>query len=157
MVSLFASFGPPDSGEAGFRTVAGPTHGLSRLLLAVGRLPSGEVGPVHLHFGEEVLHVVSGRLLIRAGDDRRECGPGEVIAVPAGIWHGFRVLEDTVLEVVAEQRIGTAYPVRRPDGQVDLVEVYRKDMPWGRQPPKGTGWTPDTDMRRMLDSLGIDV
>jgi quercetin dioxygenase-like cupin family protein len=154
---LFAAYGPPDSGMAGFRTVAGAEHGLSGLLFAVGRLPSGDVGPVHLHFGEEVLHVVSGRLLIRAGDERRECGPGEVIALPAGRWHGFRVLEETVLAVLAEQRIGTVYPVRRPDGQVDLVEVYRKDMPWGRPPPEGTGWTPDADMQRILDCLDMEV
>lgn len=88
-------------------------------------------GPVHLHFGEELLHVLSGRLLVRVKDDRRECGPGDVIAVPAGVWHGFRVLEETVLEVVAEQGIGTVHPVRRADGHVDLVEVHREDMPWG--------------------------
>jgi quercetin dioxygenase-like cupin family protein len=157
IMSFFADYGPPDSGVTGFRTVAGAGHGLSRLLLVVGRLLPGEVGPVHLHFGEEVLHVVSGRLLIKAGDDRHECGPDAVIAVPAGIWHGFRVLEETVLEVVAEQRIGTVYPVRCSDGHVDLVEVYRTDMPWGRLPPDGTSWTPDTDMRRILDSLDMQV
>jgi quercetin dioxygenase-like cupin family protein len=157
MMSFFAGYGPPDSGAAGFRTVAGTGRGLSRLLLAVGRLTPDQAGPVHLHFGEEVLHVVSGRLLVRVADDRRECGPGAVIAVPAGTWHGFQVLAETVLEVVAEQRIGTVYPVRLADGQVDLVEVYREDMPWGRPPPEGTGWTPDADMERILDSLATEV
>ena len=112
---------------------------------------------MHLHFGEEVLHVVSGRLLISAGDARHEYGPGTAIAVPAGVWHGFRAQEETILEVVAEQRIGTVYPVRRADGHVDLVEVYRTDMPWGRPPPDGTSWTTDTDMRRILDSLDMKL
>jgi quercetin dioxygenase-like cupin family protein len=156
-VSFFAGFGPPDGGVAGFRVVAGNANGLSRVLLAVGRLPSADVGPVHLHFGEEVLHVVSGRLLIRAGDLRRECGPGDVIAVPSGTWHGFRALENTVLEVVAEQRIGTVFPVRRPGGGVELVEVHRPDMPWGRPPPDGGEWTSDTDMRGILDAVDMDV
>jgi mannose-6-phosphate isomerase-like protein (cupin superfamily) len=155
-VSFFADYGPPDDGVTGFRTVAGPEQGLSRMLLVVGRLPPGQ-RPVHLHFGEELLHVISGRLLMRVGDDRRECGPDAVIAVPAGVWHGFTVLEEAVLEVAAEQRIGAAYPVRRPNGRVDLVEVYRKDMPWGRRPPDGTSWTLDTDMQHILDSLGMHV
>ena len=137
--------------------VAGTGNGLSRLLLVVGRLPSAEVGPIHLHYGEEVLHVVSGRLLVRAGDHRRECGPGEVVAVPAGTWHGFRALEETVLEVVAQQRIGTVFPVRDEDGCVELVEVHRMDMPWGRPPPEGGDWTTDTDMRGILDALDMEV
>jgi hypothetical protein len=152
---LFAGYGPP--AVAGFRVVAGAPNGLSRLLLAVGRLPSADLGPVHLHYGEEVLHVVSGLLLVRAGDHRRECGPGAVVAVPAGTWHGFRALEETVLEVVAEQRIGTVFPVRRPDRGVELVEVYRRDMPWGRPPPEGVDWTTDAGMRAILDAVDMDV
>jgi quercetin dioxygenase-like cupin family protein len=156
-VSFFAVYGPPTGGVAGFRVVAGTGNGLSRLLLVVGRLPSAEVGPIHLHYGEEVLHVVSGRLLVRAGNHRRECGPGEVVAVPAGTWHGFRALEETVLEVVAQQRIGTVFPVRDEDGRVELVEVHRMDMPWGRPPPEGGDWTTDTDMRGILDALDMEL
>jgi hypothetical protein len=56
----------------------GSRHGLSRLVLAVDRLPSGDVGPVHLLLGEEVLHVVRSRLLVRAGhgESRVRCGRG---------------------------------------------------------------------------------
>jgi mannose-6-phosphate isomerase-like protein (cupin superfamily) len=144
-VSL-SRFGPPADGAPGFRTVVA----LSRLLLVVGRLPAGDHGPVHLHYGEEILHVLSGRLLVRHGDDERECGPGDTVAVPAGVRHGFDALEETVLEVVAEPGIGTVYPVRRDDGEVDLVEVFRRDMPWGRPPPDGVSWTDDPEMARVL-------
>ena len=137
--------------------VAGSGNGLSRLLLAVGRLGAADNGPTHLHRGEEVLHVVSGRLLVRVGDERRECGPGDVVAVPAGAWHGFRALAETVLEVVAEQRIGTVFPVRGADGRVDEVEVYRTDMPWGRPPPSGAPWTSDAEMQRILDAVDPEV
>jgi len=126
-------------------------------LLAVGRLPAMDAGPVHLHYGEEVLHVRGGRMLVRIGKQRRECGPGDVITVPAGEWHGFQALEETVLEVIAEQRIGTVYPVRAADGRLELVEVYRQDMPWGRSPRDGTSWTDNTEMRRILDNLDPDV
>lgn len=153
-MSFFADYVLPEGGVTQFRLVAGAGQGLSRLLLVVGRLLPGE-RPVHMHFGEEMLHVLSGRLLIRAGDHRHECGPDSVIALPAGVWHGFRVLEETVLEVVAEQQMGTVYPVRRRDGDVDLVEVYRKDLPWGRPPPEGASWTLDAEMRTILESLDM--
>ncbi len=96
---------------------------------------------------------VDGRLVMRVGAERRECGPGDVVTVAAGEWHGFQVLEEAVLEVVAEQRIGTVYPVRAAGGGVDLVEVHRPDMPWGRAPRDGTSWTDDVEMRRILDNL----
>jgi quercetin dioxygenase-like cupin family protein len=152
-VSAFTTYGPPTDSAAGFRVVVGAPTGLSRLLLAVGRLPAGDVGPVHLHYGEEVLHVLDGRLVVRVGTQRRECGPGDVVTVAAGEWHGFEALEETVLEVVAEQRIGTVYPVRAGNGGVELVEVHRPDMPWGRAPRDGTSWTDDSEMRRIFDNL----
>jgi mannose-6-phosphate isomerase-like protein (cupin superfamily) len=154
-MTVFARHGVPD--EAGFRVVAGSGNGLSRLLLAVGRLGAADNGPIHLHHGEEVLSVVSGRLLVRVGDERRECGPGDVIAVPAGVWHGFRAVAETVLEVVAEQRIGTVFPVRRTGGSVDEVEVHRTDMPWGRPPPAGASWTSDAEMQSILDAVALEV
>jgi hypothetical protein len=156
-MSSVTNYGPPAERRPGFRVVAGASTGLSRLLLVVGRLPADDLGPVHLHYGEEVLHVLDGRLLVRIGRQRRECGPGDVIIVPAGEWHGFQALEETVLEVVAEQRIGTVYPVRATDGGLELVEVYRQDMPWGRPPRDSTPWTDDTEMRRILDNLALDV
>jgi mannose-6-phosphate isomerase-like protein (cupin superfamily) len=156
-MTVFANYGPPDGEVGGFRVVAGSGTGLSRLLLAVGRMHSTDAGPIHLHHGEEVLHIVSGRLLVRAGDERRECGPGDVVAVPAGVWHGFRALAETVLEVVAEQRIGTVFPVRHADGRVQEIEVHRTDMPWGRPPPPGASWTSDAEMRRILDAVDLEV
>jgi quercetin dioxygenase-like cupin family protein len=116
-MSSFTTYGPPAERRAGFRVVAGASTGLSRLLVVVGRLPAEDVGPIHLHYGEEVLHVLDGRLLVRTGEQRRECGPGDVVIVRAGEWHGFQALEETVLEVVAEQRIGTVYPVRAANGE----------------------------------------
>jgi hypothetical protein len=136
----------------GYRVVAGTGQGLDRLLLVVGRLAAAEEGPVHLHRGEEILHILSGRLLVHLGDLRRECGPGEVVTVPADTWHGYRALEETVLEVIAEQRIGTLFPV----GGVAL-EAFRTDMPWGRTPPPGHDWTSDEEMTRILATLDRQV
>lgn len=146
-------FGPPGEDRPGFRTVSGAPSGLRRLLLAVGRLPKGDRGPAHLHEGEEILHVLSGRLRVRLGDGFVDAGRGTVVAVPAGVVHGFDVLEEALLEVVAEQRIGTLYRVRDDTGAVRLVEVHRPDMPWGRPPPAGSDWTSDARLQHILDHL----
>jgi hypothetical protein len=69
------------------------------------------------------------------------------------VLHGFNVVEETVLEVVAEYDIGTLYPVRDEDGSVELVEVHRRDMPWGRPPPAGQDWTSDEHLQHILDRL----
>lgn len=149
-------FGPPDRNRLGFRTVSGEPDGLERLLLAVGRLAEGDHGPAHVHEGEEILHVLSGRLRLRVGNRVVEAGPGSVVAVPAGVVHGFDVIEETLLEVVAEQRIGTMYRVQDDDGAFRLVEVYRADMPWGRPPPESSAWTSDAELRRILEHLAWD-
>lgn len=149
-------FEGPEAGAAGFRVVSGAGDGLERLLLAVGRLPAGDVGPVHRHEGEEILHVLAGRLVVRVGESIVESGPGSVVAVPAGVPHGFEVVEEALLEVVAEQRIGTLYRVRDDGGEARLVEVHRPDMPWGRPPPPGRDWTTDEEMRDLLDRVTGD-
>jgi hypothetical protein len=61
------------------------------------------------------------------------------------------------MEVVAELDAGQIFPVRAEDGTTRLVEVYRSDMPWSRQPPPGFGWTSDAEMVDILSraSRGI--
>ena len=91
--------------------------------------------------------------MIRCGGEQRLCTPGQLVVVPAGVLHGFHVQTETVLEVVAEYDIGTLYPVRSAFGEVELIEVHRPDMPWGRPPPDGQNWTSDEHLRQILDRL----
>jgi hypothetical protein len=56
----FTAFAAPLAGAAGFDVLAGRDQGLRRLMVIGGRLPDGDVGPVHVHEGDEVLRVVSG-------------------------------------------------------------------------------------------------
>lgn len=150
----FSVFEPPP--QAGFEVVAGRAQGLQRLMVVAGRLPEGDVGPVHVHEGDEVLRVVSGEVVVRCGDQRRVCRDGDLVIVADGVPHGFRVVTETVLEVVAEYDIGTLYPVTGDDG-VELVEVHRHDLPWGRPPPDGQGWTSDEELRRILACRAHEV
>lgn len=150
-MTSFTSVPPPDV-PAGFRVVAGRPQGLHRLLVVRGRLPAGDRGPVHLHAGDEVLHVIEGTLQIRVGDERRTCGPGDVAAVPPNTPHGFRVLTDTVLEVVGEHDMGTFYLVPGPDGTPRLQGVTRPDLPWSTPGPQTT----DDELAAILAAVPDD-
>lgn len=153
----FAVFVPPPAGAAGFDVVAGRGQGLRKLMVVAGRLPSGDVGPMHVHRGDEVLRVISGEIDVRCGEERRSCTAGDLVVVAPGVPHGFRVLTETLLEVVAEYDIGTLYPVRADGDIVDLVEVHRRDMPWGRPPAADQKWTTDEEMHAILARLAYEV
>ena|SRR5919106_1869773 len=153
-MTYFATFDPPP--DAGFRLVAGHPHGLQRLLLASGRIPAGEPGRMHLHAGEEVIRILSGELVIRVADERRTCRQGDLAIIPPHTLHGFRVVTDTVLEVIAEQHIGTFFPVRQPDGTRRLVEVYTPS-PWNNPPPRAGEYTSEEEIRQLLGSVDLEV
>lgn len=155
-MSLFErAEGFPDA-ETGFRVVAGREHGLERTMFVVGCLPAGDHGVMHLHRGDEVLRILDGEMLIRVGDERRTCGPGDVVIVPPDVLHGFRAITRATLEVIAEYDIGTLYPVRDEHGDRQLIEVFRRDLPWCRTPPNGH-WTTDSELRGILDRIDVDV
>jgi mannose-6-phosphate isomerase-like protein (cupin superfamily) len=146
-VTYFARYEEPASG---FATVAGRDEGLNRIVLAAGRLGAVEGGPIHLHHGEEILRVLSGEVDVTVGRETRRCGAGDVVIVPTDTPHGFTTITETAMEVVAELDAGQVFPVSAGDGTTRLVEVYRSDMPWSRQPPQGFQWTSDAEMADIL-------
>jgi quercetin dioxygenase-like cupin family protein len=150
----FTVFAPPT--EAGFQVVAGRDQGLERLMVVSGHLPAEDIGPVHVHDGDEVIRVVSGLVVVRCGDERRVCEAGDLVIVPPGVHHGFRAVRDTIVEVVAEYDIGTLYPVSE-DGGVALIEVYRRELPWGRAPGPEQSWTSDEDLQDIQARVAYDI
>ena len=53
---------------------------------------AGQVKKIRLHtheFEDHVVYVVRGRALARLGDERREVGPGDLIAIPKRVPHSF--------------------------------------------------------------------
>jgi len=142
-VTFFSSYDEPADG---FAVVAGRGHGLTRLVLAAGRVGPHQGGPLHLHHGEEILRILSGEALVQVGDQQRQCGPGDVVIIPADVVHGFLTQSSVQMEVVAELDAGQIFPVTADSGRTELVEVYRADLPWGRPPPAGFAWTSDERM-----------
>jgi hypothetical protein len=83
---------------------------------------------------------------VMVGEETRRCSAGDVVIIPTDVLHGFRTITETTMEVVAELDAGQIFPVSGADSTTRLVEVYRQDMPWSRQPPPGFDWTTDEDM-----------
>jgi quercetin dioxygenase-like cupin family protein len=151
----FTVFTPPT--EAGFQVLAGRDDGLEKFMVVSGRLPAEDIGPVHVHEGDEVIRVVSGLVVVRCGDERRVCEAGDLVVVPPGVPHGFRAVRETIVEVVAEYDIGTLFPVGTENGGVELVEVYRRELPWGRSPGAHQSWTTDEELRTIQARVAYDV
>lgn len=72
-------------------------------VLTVGKcfIDPGRANPVHHHPNcDEVLHVVSGRIRHRVGDEYVEMGPGDTISIPVGSIHNATNIGDEQCELV---------------------------------------------------------
>ena len=67
--------------------------------------PRALAGPMHVHEHEdEYSYVLEGEVGFQVGDDVFTAGPGQLVAKPRGIWHGFWNAKDAparVLELIS--------------------------------------------------------
>ena len=152
-MTYFNSFVAPT--QTGFRVLAGRRDGLRRLVVASGWIPVGAPSQMHLHRGDEVIRIISGEVVMRVGEERRTRGPGDIVVVPPDTLHGFRVITDATLEVVAEQDIGTFWPIREADGSTRLVQIHTP-TPWNAPPPNGE-YTTDVELRALRRRIAEDI
>jgi quercetin dioxygenase-like cupin family protein len=59
-------------------------------------LERGTVIAPHSHTNDQVGYIAYGRIELTIGDQTRICHPGDSYAIPGGIIHSARVLEDTL-------------------------------------------------------------
>jgi mannose-6-phosphate isomerase-like protein (cupin superfamily) len=52
----------------------------------------------HLQAQEQIGYILSGRAVVKVGDEEKELGPGEGYLMPMGIRHTFRVVGEEALE-----------------------------------------------------------
>lgn len=82
----------PDAGQAAyyFESLDFPVPGRAlNAYLAEFEPVTAEQSPLHQHPGIEFLYVVSGKLELRAGEDRHELAEGDAIYFDASILHGY--------------------------------------------------------------------
>jgi quercetin dioxygenase-like cupin family protein len=128
-------------------TLLGAEHGAMRVFIFRGRgVPPGPVAAPHSHGGDEAIRVVRGRLRVRVGDQTRVIGPGEIACIPPHTDHAFIVLDEADIEVFGEQRMGEFVTVRHADGTDHEEEIFVREFPWSRVPPREDAYTPVTEL-----------
>jgi mannose-6-phosphate isomerase-like protein (cupin superfamily) len=63
-------------------------------------LPADGVDPQQPHGEDEVYYVLSGRALIRVGNEDHTVGPGSVVFVPAAVAHRFHQIAEELVSLV---------------------------------------------------------
>ena len=82
--------------------------------LAWTTLEPGHTPRPHSHEYEQIVYIVSGRVLFSVGDETAEMGPGDVLLVKGWIEHEMWVLEDTeFVAFLAPVRADLHAPSRR--------------------------------------------
>ncbi len=82
------------------RTIAGEGQGARELSLWAEEHLPGLLIPAHWHDCEEILTVISGRILAFVGDFHTAVGPGESLLVPAGARHGYEVISPEAVRLL---------------------------------------------------------
>jgi quercetin dioxygenase-like cupin family protein len=60
-------------------------------------LAPGTITTAHEHVHEQMTLIERGRVRFLLGRDERVLGPGDVVLLPSGLWHGATMLDDEVV------------------------------------------------------------
>lgn len=71
-------------------------HG-ERLMICRLTIAPGTETPAHDHPHEQVTIVEKGRVRFTLGAEEKTFGPGDVILLPGGLWHGAAMLDEEVV------------------------------------------------------------
>jgi quercetin dioxygenase-like cupin family protein len=88
------------------------TDKISRRMVAGDRgmivwwtMKAGAHAAAHTHPHEQIAWMLKGRMEFRLGNERRSCGPGDVVVIPGGVEHEASFPEDTeVIDIFSPPR-----------------------------------------------------
>jgi quercetin dioxygenase-like cupin family protein len=94
--------------------------------------PGGFVPPLHRHHEmAECLYLLSGRLDLHVGDDRRIAVPGTFIGIPSGIPH--------TMSVVGEEPVKMLIIMSNPSRAMQMVDTLEQVFATGEPDPQTAG------------------
>jgi quercetin dioxygenase-like cupin family protein len=70
-----------------------------KMMIAEIFLAKGDVVPAHRHHNEQIVHILSGALKLRLGEEQQDevvVRGGEVLVIPGNVLHSAEALEDTI-------------------------------------------------------------
>jgi quercetin dioxygenase-like cupin family protein len=110
----------------------GTTTGDAFVVAEATLQPGGFAPPLHLHRElAEALYLLSGRLDIQVGDDRRIAVPGTFVGIPAGIAH--------TMSVAGEEPVKMLMILSNPARALELVDTLELAFANGEPDPATVG------------------
>lgn len=77
---------------AGGRLLIGSEASGGSLTIVASQALAGDEAPLHVHHHvDECFLVLGGHYAVTCGDDRFDAGPGDLVYLPAGVPHAYRV------------------------------------------------------------------
>jgi len=68
-------------------------------------MKAGAHAAAHKHPNEQIAWMLKGKMEFRLGNERRSCGPGDVVVIPGGVEHEAFFPEDTeVIDIFSPPR-----------------------------------------------------
>jgi quercetin dioxygenase-like cupin family protein len=83
-------------GEVHVQTITGPGDSDEIEMLAVFFSPGGRTR-AHIHQRDQVLHILTGQGIVATETEKRVVNPGDVITIPAGVWHWHGATRDSAM------------------------------------------------------------
>jgi quercetin dioxygenase-like cupin family protein len=68
-----------------------------RLMICRLTIRAGTITAAHSHLHEQMTIVERGRVRFVLGSGEKEFGPGDVLLLPSGFWHGATMLDEEVV------------------------------------------------------------
>src|SRR5215217_2089969 len=81
-------------------TLEGSDHDLPLSFTQAMHVPSGVDTPTHRHETQSIMILRGGSGHFTIGDEQFDAEGGDIVIVPAHVWHSFRVLGDEPLHLI---------------------------------------------------------
>jgi quercetin dioxygenase-like cupin family protein len=110
----------------------GATTGDAFVVAETTLQPGGFVPPLHLHREmAEVLYLLSGRLDLQVGDDRRTAVPGTFVGIPAGVAH--------TMSVAGQEPVRMLMILSNPARALEMIDTLEQAFADGEPNPDKSG------------------
>ena len=110
----------------------GTTTGDAFVVAETTIVPGGFEPPLHLHREiAESLYLLSGRLALQVGDERRIAGPGTFVSIPPGVAH--------TMSVAGEEPVRMLMVLSNPARATQMFEVTEQVFANGPPDPETAG------------------
>jgi quercetin dioxygenase-like cupin family protein len=94
------------AGDVQVQSLVSPEESVEVELLAVFFAAGARTRP-HIHERDQVLHFLEGRGLVATASEKYPTAPGDIVTIPAGVWHWHGAARDTATCHISIRQLGS--------------------------------------------------